>query len=49
MEERRTVLEVLAYCIPCLPGKVIKPLFPPKKKIYIYMTVSRKIKNRMPI
>ena len=41
MEERCTVLEVLAYCIPCLPGKVIKPLFPPKKKIYIWQFLEK--------
>ena len=44
--KRGTVLEGSAYCVPCLSGKVIRPLSPPKK---IYMAVSQKIKNRMPI
>ena len=37
MEERCTVLEVLAYCVPHLPGKVIKPLSPPKKNIWQFL------------
>lgn len=44
--ERHTVLEGSACCVPSLPCKVIMPLSPPKK---IYMAVSQKIENRMPI